>query len=348
MIKDPNTILQLKQNIDPSSFIRDSRTAYFFSNLLNGAIKVSELRALLNHLFETDELDDLLSCFVESGVIEVKGKELDFIRKPPHLRDFSKISFNEHETAEVIEIANELKNELLFLYHYGPNTNLYKILNLKYSASETEIKETLENMIETISENRILQFKLGTMKKKIENIRHILKGTEILLDPEKRKKYDHLLIGIHAEGDNEKNHRNKAAHHYSSALLYSSQNNFTSALREIKIAVVFDPTNEEYNEFLATCLKLQKKERLNHLLNEFIRSDLAFSESNAIKDKIDIILEMGDHSGSLNLQLAEILFQKKYLNFAKKLAVTAKEKDNTLSQKAGELLELIEIMRNQK
>ncbi len=295
------------------SMLRSPEEAYVLSRLESGPMTLPELRETsLSHVSEK-EFIEIINRYRDLNLINIK--EVDEHKESIFFRHYKKGDFPEEELCETKKIPENIKKEILFLYHRGRDLDLYEILNI--SDPQTVSKEELNKRIDEIRSffalSKFIGKNIGSFRKKVEFVNRLLEKLDMLKDDKKREAYNKYLTKkgtLKNKKSYEDDKKKVANEHHSRALKLLSKNRVHDALEEIEIATYMDPENNEFKELekrLKNSLKNLKIKKLYKFLRE--NENILFDEKK-LSETIDEILSLSSDKNKAHLKIAEIMLEK--------------------------------------
>lgn len=291
-----DTRFSLSENHNPKEFIKDSKSAFLFSQFDRGNTSYGDLNAIMGGIFGPGELDLILKNLLQTGCIQVIKSIKNHIAFPRN-EEYDTVRGKTAELSEDNDIPLSLKLELLYLYYRGLNSNHYRILNIPENATRETVEKAFHGLSHTFSAENIGTVAVGSFGDKIEVARRLIQRASILLYPEKRKSYDIFLHGCKQKEKTAAKTSIKAREHYSSALYWASRNEKSKAHKEILLAITFDPDNELFLEMRAQLEGSAGRKESNQDLMSQLRATTS-GDMKTIDNLLNEIIRTKEHSGS--------------------------------------------------
>ncbi len=341
----------------------DPVVSHLFGLIMTTPSTIEQIVTAMSSIANRDVVLNHIQYFQALGIIDLVEPEGP--RIPPRstispedaslpiFRDYSGYILSDEEISAPGNLPLAIKQELVFLSKYGANLNFYKILGLSPSASDQEIRETHQRLKDFWDPRHFTGKDLGQFSEKINLARAIIERTGVLCDPEKRKKYDRLLLAgekekskISIENDKkDSSQKRKAEEHYAKATFLAAQESpetIREALTLIKEAILLDPQNQEYKWLLQKLEKINRKYKIDAMLASLEQGDFELFDGEKMKKEIGKVLDLAGHTAEIHLKLARILMDKGLLVVARKLAYQSKRIDPAYAAEADHLVQKID------
>lgn len=295
------------------SMLRSPEEAYVLSRLESGPMTLPELReTAITHVSEK-KFTEIINRYRDLNVINIK--EVEEHKESIFFRHYKKGDFPEEELCETNKIPENIKKEILFLYHRGSDLDLYEILNISdpHTVSKKELLKHIDEIRSCFTLSKFIGINIGSFRKKVEFVNMLLEKLDILKDDKKREAYNKYLTkksGMKNKEPYKEEKRKAAEKHHSRALKFLSRNKLYDALEEIEIAIYMNPENNEFKKLekiLKNSFKNLKIEKLYRLLKE--TENILFDEKRLTKI-IDEILSLSSDKNKTHLKIAEIMLEK--------------------------------------
>jgi len=273
-----DSILRTKSGIDITKLQLSAQEGFLLSRI-DGKIKLKEIYQL--SMIDKDSTAMIIKKLIDNKVIEIvsapEEKPDDSPKRiiPIPERDYGDFIFNLIELQEDVEIPDELKKEILYVYANLGTMTKYELLALDSSANENEIKKAFFKLSKLYHPDNYFRKNLGAFKSKISAIygalveannlfankvraqeyrRNLIEDGiiealpgDILEDPATRKRR------LEKESKKRRTKRNpmmervkKAREFYDAALKNMEEEAWISAANNFRLAIVYDPNNELY------------------------------------------------------------------------------------------------------
>ncbi len=349
---------------DLDRYAADPVIAHLFGLILSSPMTIEEIVAAMSSIASRDIVLNHIQYFQARGIIEFAEPTKPQISArrtiPPDeislpiSRDYSGYLLADEEISAHGDLSPTIKRELVFLSKYGANLDFYKILGISPDSSDQEVQETHQRLKDFFDSRHFAGKDLGRFAEKLSLAQAIIERAGILCDPEKRKKYDRLLVGEKEGGkhapsvENEKtslSQKRKAEEYYAKATFLAAQDSFETirnALSLAKEALALDPQNREYKAFLQKLEKINKKHKINAMFASLEQGDFELFDGERLKKEIGKLLDLAGHTAEVHLRLARLLMDKGLLMVARKLARQSKQIDPEYTAAADQLLQKID------
>lgn len=276
---------KINQSLDLQKLRIDVKEGFLLSRV-DGKTSVEQL--LMVSGMSRQETMHSLSRLLREGIIFFEGEPKVAAKLAPGVpvKD-EEIQGEEGEAEEEVEIAEEDKKKILSTYESLGEFNYYKILGIKKDADKREIKRAYFALSREFHPDRYFRKTIGTFKPMLEAIfRKVSEAYEVVYDPESRKEYDKSIMSEEqiAEARKESEMQARAGRPVGKALKPIMERlakakgffkagkkdfldkNYKSASVHFKLAIAYDPYNEQYKKSFAEAQKIVKQGELERLM----------------------------------------------------------------------------------
>ncbi len=159
---------------------------------IDGALSVNDLLVICG-LPEEQALRVLLNLLLKGALIPAAPASRPHSRPstPPQQSSYGRFVFNLRELQEDVDLDQEKKKQILFLFHNVDQMSHYRLLGVPATASPGEIRKAYLERSKEMHPDSFFRKNLGNYKGRIEQIFRRIKGAhDLLMDPESRSKYD--------------------------------------------------------------------------------------------------------------------------------------------------------------
>lgn len=288
--------LKYRPRVDQSLDLRKLRIDVkegFLLSRVDGKTSVEQL--LMVSGMSKQETMGALSKLLKQGIIffEEKPKVIDKIKEKgvPYAQVKGKKIQREEDWVmeEGVEIAEEDSKKILSTYKNLDNLNYYKILGIEKNSDRREIKRAYFALSREFHPDRYFRKSIGRFKAMLEAIfKKVSEAYEILYDPKSREEYDKSIVSeekiAEARKESEKQVRTgrpmdkalkpiverlaKAKSFFKAGKKDFLDKNYKSASVNFKLAIAYDPYNEQYKENFAEAQRIVKQEELERLMRK--------------------------------------------------------------------------------
>jgi curved DNA-binding protein CbpA len=217
----------------------------------------------------------------EKGIVSLDGDGTDRADQGQNQEQgpYGGMVFDPFELAEEVDLDEELKKKILYLHASLDNLTHYHLLQVAQRADASAIKKAYFIVSKEFHPDSYFRKNLGSYKAKIELIfKRISNAYEVLSNEQKRKSYDTTIpyepteeeIAEQARAEERKDRdarlkeerrqrllrrtpvarqKAKARQHYKDAKKHEADGDIVGAANSIKLALTFDPNNEELKAF---------------------------------------------------------------------------------------------------
>lgn len=271
-----SSVLKIQGDVEFDELDLSAQEGFILSRI-DGKISVAEIYQL--SLLDRDSTAIILKRLLDNEIIQLVDDEKTTTEKKTKLeapeRDYNGYIFNLLELQEEVELPEEIKKEILFVYHNFNKFNHYELLNIPMDASETTIRNAFLKLSKIYHPDAYFRKSLGSYRGKINEIYNMLaRAHSTLIDMTLRMEYRRELIEqgkleaspddimespeekekrLKKERDKRRIHRNpmqskvkKAREFYEAGLSDMEQDAVISAANNFKLASVYDPHNEVF------------------------------------------------------------------------------------------------------
>ncbi len=336
-------------------YATDPVIAHLFGIIVTAPIPIEQLIVQMASIATRDIVLNHIQHFVALGILELVDPPQPVTMRrtiPPEettpLRDYRAYHLAEEELAEPADIPRHLKQEILFLFKYGASLTHYKVLDISPAASDAEVRQAFLKRKDLLDPRRFAGKNLGTFAEKLDLARAIVEQTGILLDPEKRVKYDYRLAQektVRSFFPEKQEKKKKAVEYHAKAAVLAAKDDPESireALRLIREALAIDPRNNEYKELEQKLEKINKQHKIEGMIFSLEQGDFDLFDGERLKKEIGKILDLGDHRAEVYLRTAQVMLDKGLLHVARKLAREGKERDPRYRAVADQLIKRVD------
>lgn len=311
------------------SLIKTRQSAFVFSRMSLSWMAKNQIHALTGGLIGDEDLDNILMDLVKNCVVELMLEPQCFV-VPKDFRSYDHIQFNEKELKEKVDLPEETKKEILFLFYYGWSKDYYNVLNIEepFHATCVDVKSAYELMTEWFSQERYQNAYLGSYEEKLPKVRTLIEKCSILLEPAKRKKYNRIVFGRETLGESKnaapaRSLTVEATEYYQEALLHIAKNNYSSAFEAITKAVGFQPKNQDFIELKQKLADKLQKQQANDLFAILENSNDIYMDDAKLKQTIGDVLHAHRFSVPAYTRISQILVKKELPELAMMFAQKA-------------------------
>ncbi len=283
---------RVDQSLDLRKLRIDAKEGFLLSRV-DGKTSVEQL--LMVSGMSKQETMGALSKLLKQGIVffEEKPKVIDKIKEKgvPYVQVKGKKIQREEDWVmeEGVEIAEEDKKKILSTYENLDNLNYYKILGIKKSSDRREIKRAYFALSREFHPDRYFRKSIGRFKAILEAIfKKVSEAYEVLYDSKSREEYDKSIVSeekiAEARKESEKQVRTgrpmdkalkpiverlaKAKGFFKAGKKDFLDKNYKSASVNFRLAIAYDPYNEQYKENFAEAQRIVKQEELERLMRK--------------------------------------------------------------------------------
>ncbi len=283
---------RVDQSLDLRKLRIDAKEGFLLSRV-DGKTSVEQL--LMVSGMSKQETMGALSKLLKEGIIffEEKPKVIDKIKGKgvPYVQVKGKKIQREEDWVmeEGVEIAEEDKKKILSTYENLDNLNYYKILGIKKSSDRREIKRAYFALSREFHPDRYFRKSIGRFKTILEAIfKKVSEAYEVLYDSKSREEYDKSIVSeekiAEARKESEKQVRTgrpmdkalkpiverlaKAKGFFKAGKKDFLDKNYKSASVNFRLAIAYDPYNEQYKENFAEAQRIVKQEESERLMRK--------------------------------------------------------------------------------
>jgi curved DNA-binding protein CbpA len=163
----------------------------FVVSRVEGEMTIADLMVVCG-LSEERALPALLSLVTKGALVLATETKAPPSRAPvgkPSL--YGDYIFNRRELLEEVDLDQEKKKQILFLFNHLDRISHYRLLGVPATSSPAEIRKAFLQRSKELHPDSFFRKNLGTYKGRIEQIFRRLKGAhDVLMDEESRAKYD--------------------------------------------------------------------------------------------------------------------------------------------------------------
>jgi len=251
----------------------------FLLSRVDGSTPLEQL--LQSSGLDADKAQEAFGKLCDKGILSLDaGAKDQAVQEPSDEQEpYGGMVFDPFELAEEVDLDEELKKKILYLHANADKLTHYHLLKVPQRAEPKAIKKAYFSVSKEFHPDSYFRKNLGSYKNKIEAIfKRISSAYEVLSNEQKRKAYDGTIpyeptaeeIKEQAQADVRKGRserlkeerrqrllrrtpvarqKSKARQHFEDAKKHEADGDIVNAANSIKIALTFDPKNEEIKEF---------------------------------------------------------------------------------------------------
>ncbi len=276
---------KINQSLDLHKLRIDAKEGFLLSRV-DGKTSVEQL--LMVSGMSRQETMYSLSKLLEQEIIFFEGEPKVRAKIAPDvpIKD-EEIQEEEGAADEEVEIAEEDKKKILSTYRSLGDLNYYKILGIEKDSNRREIKRAYFALSREFHPDRYFRKSIGTFKPMLEAIfKKVSEAYEIVYDPESQKEYNKSILAEEkiAEARKESEKQAQAGRPIDKSLRPITERlakakdffkagkkdfldkNYKSASVHFKLAIAYDPYNEQYKESFAEAQKIVRQGELERLM----------------------------------------------------------------------------------
>ncbi|UCD84201.1 MAG: DnaJ domain-containing protein [Deltaproteobacteria bacterium] len=367
---------RINQSLDLRKLSIDPKEGFLLSRV-DGNTSVEQL--LMVSGMDREETMQSLSKLLKQGIIFFAEKLKEKTERKEQGAPYSQVKGKKAEKEEDwvvdegVEISEKDKEKIHSTYKSLGNLNYYKILGIEKGADQRKIKSAYFSLSREFHPDRYFRKSIGRYKSMLENIfKKVSEAYEILYDPHSREEYDKSIISdiseekiIEARKQSEKPIRK--GHHLDKALqpiiermgkakgFYKTgkkdvlDKNYKSASVNFKLAVAYDPYNEQYKESLAEAQEIVKKQESEKLIRRAAFEEEVGRFADALKLLEQVVQITSDNPEPYHKMAQLLLNHNRDLRQAKNYCLRAIDMDSDNTEyylTLGSIYEAAGLFRN--